>query len=86
MATIVPVTEMRDTNKFTEKCKNSNEPIFVTKNGYGDIVCMSMELYEALFEKINTQKQIYEGMLQMKKGEVIDGKTFLKDFMEIYGK
>ena len=52
MATIVPVTEMRDTNKFTEKCKKSNEPIFVTKNGYGDIVCMSMELYESMLEKI----------------------------------
>ena len=86
MATIVPVTEMRDTNKFTEKCKNSNEPIFVTKNGYGDIVCMSMELYESMMEKIDVQKKINDAMLQMKNNEVIDGKDFIKELKDTYGK
>ena len=86
MATIVPVTEMRDTNKFTEKCKKSNEPIFVTKNGYGDIVCMSIELYESMLEKIEVQKKINDAMLQMKNNEVIDGKDFLKELKEKYGK
>ena len=86
MATIVPVTEMRDTNKFTEKCKNSNEPIFVTKNGYGDIVCMSMELYESMMEKIDVQKMINDAMLQMKNNEVIDGKDFIKELKDTYGK
>ena len=85
MATIVPVTEMRDTNKFTEKCKKSNEPIFVTKNGYGDIVCMSMELYESMMDKIDVQKKINDAMLQMKNNEVIDGKIFLKELKDNYG-
>ena len=86
MATIVPVTEMRDTNKFTEKCKKSNEPIFVTKNGYGDIVCMSIELYELMMEKIDVQKKINDAMLQMKNNEVIDGKDFIKELKDTYGK
>ena len=86
MATIVPVTEMRDTNKFTEKCKKSDEPIFVTKNGYGDIVCMSIELYESMLEKIDVQKKINDAMLQMKNNEVIDGKDFIKELKDTYGK
>ena len=86
MATIVPVTEMRDTNKFTEKCKKSDEPIFVTKNGYGDIVCMSMKLYESMMEKIDVQKKINDAMLQMKNNEVIDGKVFMKELKDTYGK
>ena len=86
MATIVPVTEMRDTNKFTEKCKKSDEPIFVTKNGYGDIVCMSIELYESMLEKIDVQKKINDAMFQMKNNEVIDGKDFIKELKDTYGK
>lgn len=83
---IVPVTEMRDTNKFAEKCKNSKEPIFITKNGYGDLVCMSMQLYEELIEKADIQSKLYEGIKEMNEGKVIDGKEFIKTLMEKYGK
>ena len=40
---IVPIRDLRDTNEISERCKNSREPIFVTKNGYGDMVLMSLE-------------------------------------------
>ena len=86
MAIIVPVTEMRDTNKFTEKCKNSKEPVFVTKNGYGDLVCMSIELYEELIEKADVQKKLYQGIQEMNEGKLIDGKEFIQTLNERYGK
>lgn len=86
MSIIVPVTEMRDTNKFSKICRESKEPVFVTKNGYGDFVCMNMELYEETMGKIDVQKKIYEGLNEMKAGKVIDGPSFLKDFMEKYEK
>ena len=35
--TIIPIRDMRDTTKISEMCHSSEEPIFVTKNGYGDI-------------------------------------------------
>ena len=28
-------------------CHKTDEPIYVTKNGYGDMVIMSMEIYES---------------------------------------
>ncbi len=86
MVTIVPITEMRDTNKFLEKCKNSKDPVFVTRNGYGDLVCMSIQVYEEMVEKLDVQKKLYEGIKEMHEGKVIDGQTFINTLMEQYGK
>lgn len=33
-------------NDISKKCKKTNEPIFLTKNGEGDLVLMSLEAYE----------------------------------------
>lgn len=46
MPRIIPIRDLRDTNKMSEMCGTSNEPIFITKNGYGDMVIMSMAVYE----------------------------------------
>lgn len=43
---------MRNTNAISELAHKKQEPIFVTKNGYSDLVVMSAELYER-FARIN---------------------------------
>ena len=48
MPQIIPIRDLRDTTKLSEMCNATNEPIYVTKNGYGDLVIMSMETYETL--------------------------------------
>ena len=50
MPKIIPITDLRNTTKISELCHAKNEPIFITKNGYSDLVIMSMEAYEALTE------------------------------------
>ena len=50
MPQIRPITDLRNTNEISELCHASKEPIFITKNGYGDLVVMSIEAYEALTE------------------------------------
>lgn len=45
---IRPITDLRDTTGISELCHRSGEPVFITKNGYGDLVVMSMETYEKL--------------------------------------
>ena len=45
MAQIIPIRDLKNTSEISEKCRAANEPIFVTKNGYGDMVVMSMEVY-----------------------------------------
>ena len=48
MPQIRPITDLRNTTEISELCHARKEPIFITKNGYGDLVIMSMETYEAL--------------------------------------
>ena len=53
MPQIIPIRDLRDTTKLSEMCNATNEPIFVTKNGYGDMVIMSMQAYEEQFARLN---------------------------------
>jgi len=49
MPQIVPIKDLKNTGKISELCHESDEPIFITKNGYGDMVIMSMDTYEETF-------------------------------------
>ena len=51
MPQIRPITDLRNTTEISELCHAKKEPIFITKNGYGDLVIMSMETYESILEK-----------------------------------
>ena len=46
MPRIVPIRDLKNTTAISQICHEDKEPIFVTKNGYGDMVIMSMETYE----------------------------------------
>ena len=46
MPRIVPIRDLKNTTAISTLCHEEEEPIFVTKNGYGDMVLMSMETYE----------------------------------------
>lgn len=57
MPKIRPISDLRNgANEISEFCKETGEPVFITKNGVGDMVVMSMELYEKLAEG-NKQQQ-----------------------------
>jgi prevent-host-death family protein len=56
MPQIRPVSDLR--NNFSDISKavhESAEPLFLTKNGYGDMVVMSIEAYE----KLQFESEIY---------------------------
>jgi PHD/YefM family antitoxin component YafN of YafNO toxin-antitoxin module len=48
MAIIVPITEMRNTLKMFEM--SENEPVYITKNGYGSRVLLNIETYNRIKE------------------------------------
>lgn len=58
MPQIKPITDLRNTNEISELCHAKNEPIFITKNGYGDLVVMSMETYEAMLDENEIDREI----------------------------
>ena len=84
MPKIIPIRDMRDTAKISEMCNALNEPIFVTKNGYGDMVVMSMETYERQFARADMYAKIMEGKAQAEKGELLGGAASLAKLREKY--
>ena len=46
MPVIVPVRDLKNTTRISELCNSEKRPVFITKNGYGDMVIMSMAFYE----------------------------------------
>ena len=60
MPQIRPITDLRNTNEISELCHARREPLFITKNGYGDLVVMSIEAYEEMIETARTDAAISE--------------------------
>lgn len=47
MPVIRPISDLRNNfNRISEICHEEGEPVFITKNGQGDLVVMSLALYE----------------------------------------
>ena len=86
MPRIIPIRDLRDTTKISEMCNSSREPIFVTKNGYGDMVLMSISVYEQKIARVDMYKKIMEGKEQADRGELLDGKSVLDELKTKYAK
>ena len=68
MPQIIPIKDLKNTSEISALCRTVAEPVFITKNGYGDMVIMSMETYEKnlflhdVFTKLDAaEKDITEG-------------------------
>lgn len=78
MPQIRPITELRNTNEISDICHAKKEPVFITKNGYGDLVIMSIETYEQLTEQSSIDTAISEAEEEVAKGaELLDAKETL---------
>lgn len=76
MPLIMPIKELRNTNEISNIAHKVQEPIFITKNGYSDLVVMSSELYDK-FAKINRIDQaIFESEQEIADGaKAIEAET-----------
>jgi len=75
--------DLKDTVQIEKKCQNG--PVFVTKNGYGKIVVMSMEYYESKIAKIAEADFINEGIVDFANEKINDGKEVMKKLKDKYG-
>ena len=80
MQNIRPISDLR--NKFAEISKivhETSEPVFLTKNGYGDMVVMSMETYEKNMFVHDVEEKLSEAEEAISKGEVRGARKALSD-------
>ncbi|MCD7854870.1 MAG: type II toxin-antitoxin system prevent-host-death family antitoxin [Clostridiales bacterium] len=63
MPTIRPSADLRNNyNEISKICHKHNEPVFITKNGKGDLAVMSVEAYEMLSGRFELYSLLREGL------------------------
>jgi prevent-host-death family protein len=85
MPQIRPITDLRNTNEISEFCHSKQEPIFITKNGYGDLVIMSIETYEREIALAEVYKKLLVAENQIASKEMVDGEIVFKKLRTKYG-
>lgn len=85
MPQIIPIKDLKNTSEISEMCHKTEEPIYVTKNGYGDMVIMSMEVYELTMKQLTMYRDIEISEEQMVTGQVKDARAALKETRKKYG-
>ena len=89
MPIIMPIKELRNTTEISNLAHKEQEPIFITKNGYSDLVVMSSELYDKFAKIHRIDQAIYESEQELLIGaaaidaEVVFEELERKHFGEI---
>ena len=65
-------------------CQEAIEPIYITKNGYGNMVIMSVKMYEKKLLMLDVYNKLAAAEAQIAEGKVLDGDTSLKSIREKY--
>lgn len=85
MPQIIPIKDLKNTSDISDMCHRAEEPIFITKNGYGDMVIMSMEFYESTMKQSTIYRDVEISEKQIEAGEVKDARTALRETRAKYG-
>lgn len=80
MPNIRPISDLRNSaNEISDFCKQTREPVFITRNGTGDMVVQSMAEYERQQALIDLYSK-----LSVAEAEIADGAEG-KDFLRVAG-
>ena len=85
MPQIIPIKELKNTAEISDMCHKTDEPIYITKNGYGDMVIMSMKSSEDIIRKIAIYYDITISEQQIAEGNVKNASTSLRKTRDKYG-
>jgi prevent-host-death family protein len=76
MTNIRPISDLRNNaNAISEFCHTQREPVYITKNGVGDLVVMSLELFERQQATLELYGKLAESEAEIGRGA--EGKDFL---------
>ena len=85
MPMIIPIRDLRDTSRVSELAHQQKEPIFVTKNGYSDLVVMSAECFERFARENRIDQAIFEAEQEFAEtAETIDANVAFAELEKKY--
>nr|WP_248629102.1 type II toxin-antitoxin system Phd/YefM family antitoxin [Enterococcus cecorum] len=70
MPVIIPSEDFSNISKLFDMAHKIQEPIFITKKGYSDLVVMNSELYDKFVKNNRIDQAIYESEKEMEAGGV----------------
>lgn len=79
----IPIRDLKNTAAISEMCKKSAEPIYITKNGYEDMVIMSAEVYDRI-RLVSVYEKLMEAEADIEEGRVMEGSASLRKLKEKY--
>jgi prevent-host-death family protein len=86
LAYIRPSSDLRNKyNEISEFCNRYNEPVFITKNGTGDLVVLSNAEYERLCGKQELYRLLDEGIADIKNGKCRTAEDTFADIEKRFG-
>ena len=85
MPRIIPIRDLKDTAAVSRLCNETQEPVYITKNGYGDMVIMSMKAYEEKMELLDLYAKLDQAEQQLQWGETVDARAALTALRAKYG-
>ena len=69
MPAIRPISDLRNSsNEISDFCRTTREPVFITKNGVGDLVVMNIEVYERLQARLELYARLAEAEAEIAAG------------------
>ncbi|MDO4182001.1 MAG: type II toxin-antitoxin system Phd/YefM family antitoxin [Coriobacteriia bacterium] len=86
MPQIISSTKLRNNyNAVSQECHASPDPVFVTKNGVGDLAVMGIDQYEQMKVRLDFYEFLLEGRRDVEKGRVSDAHAAASSLRERYG-
>lgn len=68
MPIIIPIKDLRNISEISDMAHKVQEPIFITKNGYSNLVVMSSELYDSFARMNRIDQAICESKREVESG------------------
>jgi len=70
MPKIIPINELKNIENISKYLEESDEPVFITKNGYGSMVLISIDVYERELAKNQVIKMIKDSLKDINKEDL----------------
>lgn len=83
MPSIRPSSELRNNyNEISAFCHQYGEPVYITKNGTGDLAVLSIEAYERLAGRFELYALLEKGLEDIQAGRGMPADQFFNELME----
>ena len=78
MLQIRPVSDLRNNFSAIEQIVNTGSPVYLTKNGYGTMVVLSLEAYGKLVDQVELALDAADNQAQMSTERLTHSQVFSK--------